>query len=72
MEHATAPAAAAAAAALLLMLLLLLLQLLLLLLQLLLLLLLLLDMGRHDTTRAKVRPSSGWRGGRRQEAKRCR
>ena len=61
MEHATAPAAAAAAAALLLMLLLLLLQLLLLLLQLLLLLLLLLlDMGRHDTTRAKVRPSSGW------------
>ena len=62
MEHATAPAAAAAAAALLPMLLLLLLQLLLLLLQLLLLLLLLLDMGRHDTTRAKVRPSSGWGG----------
>ena len=70
MEHATAPAAAAAAAALLLMLLLLLLQVLLLLLQLLLLLLLLLDMGRHDTTRAKVRPSSGWggAGGKRQSA----
>ena len=52
------------------MLLLLLLQLLLLLLQLLLLLLLLLDMGRHDTTRAKVRPSSGWGGarGKRQSA----